>query len=180
MAPRTPHREEPDDTVDFLNNLRIKALAAFIGILMVLYSFFGSIYRVPVQLELHEKSIVASQAVFEKHVADNLQQYSTLNSSLDKIEDRLTELEKTVVGRTELLTEAGRTRGRVDTIEKTLAAQSVMQEQLAYLRDTTKILTQQFDALSIKLTELTVHINNIKEAEVETRRLLDENRKKQP
>lgn len=152
--------DELSETAQFLDNLRVKAMAGFITILMVLYSFFGSIYRIPTQMEQHGKEIVVLQTTSDKAVT------------------RLIEIEKILAANSDTFTEVQRSRERIEAIEKREASRSTMQQQVDKLEEATRELAKLLDSTSLRLSELNINVGALKETTTETRRALEELKRK--
>lgn len=162
MAKPQHGQEERADT-DLLTGMRLKAFGAFIGILMTLYSFFGSIYRMPMQLEMHTKELL------------------TIQQNIEKQANKLSTLEMTIIGRSEIIAESVRTRQRVDLLEKQVVTHGLMQQQIIKVEEVTRELTRQLDLLNSHVLELNINANNLKDSVADMRRTLqDEVKKKQP
>ena len=108
------------DTAKFLNSLRLKVFIGFIGGLMLLYSFFGNIYRVPLQMEQHDRDIAAMKATDET------------------LRNRVIDLEKTLAVKEALLSEIAQHRTRIEAIERADASRNSMQQQLDRLEGVTR------------------------------------------
>ena len=152
--------EDLGEAAEFLNGLRKKALTTFIGTLMVLYSFFGNIYRIPMQIEQQGKEV------------------GVLQTGRDVLDHRLSDLEKLAAARGVMLAEAAAVGSRVNKLEDASVTQGVLQSQVAALGDATKQLTKVLDTVGNKLTELSVNVTILKETNLETRRSIDELKRK--
>ena len=155
-----PDSEELSEAADYIGLLRKKSLAVVLGALMTLYSFFGAIYRIPVALDQHTEKIAAVEGAVK---ADG---------------GRITDLEKQGVVTTYDLAEALRTKARVDTLEKAMAGSAVMQLQIQRLEEATKELTKAVDLLGNRLVELNGSVTTLKDTNVETRRAIEELKRK--
>ena len=160
MPPKQRHTEETDTADTFLSAMRVKTVAVFISTLMVLYAFFGSIYRIPIQMEQHSKEILR------------------IETTLESVNAKLIEVEKRVISKDEMLTEAVRTRARVDALEKAEVMQVATQGQITRLNSDWKEITQQLDSLSTQLSALGANVAMLKEAMTETRKAVDELKRK--
>lgn len=155
-----PPPDELSDTTQFLENLRLRAMATFLGTLMLLYSFFGSIYRVPTQMEQQGKEIVTLQAMSDKTLT------------------RVNELEKFLATKEDAFAEVARSRQRIETLEKIEAGRVSMQQQIDRLDSTSKELAKLLDNTSLRLSELNVTVTALKETVAETRRTLEDLKRK--
>ena len=162
QALQEEEQEDLTETAQFLNNLRLKVFVGFIAALMMLYSFFGNIYRVPLQLEQLEKDIVALKQVDERQVS------------------RVNDIEKVLAAKEDLFAEVVRTRARVETIERLEASRSSMQVQLDRLEGVTKDLTKLLDSTSTRLTELNANMSALKETTLDTKKALEDIKRKAP
>lgn len=162
QAIQEEEQEDLTETAQFLNNLRLKVFVGFIAALMMLYSFFGNIYRVPLQLEQLEKDIVALKQVDERQVS------------------RVNDIEKVLAAKEDLFAEVVRTRARVETIERLEASRSSMQVQLDRLEGVTKDLTKLLDSTSTRLTELNANMSALKETTLDTKKALEDIKRKAP
>jgi chromosome segregation ATPase len=156
------HEMELSETAQFLNNLRLKFFVGFVSALMVLYSFFGNIYRVPMQLDQLEKD----QAV--------------MKASEERVINRVIELEKVLAAKEDLFGEIVRTRQRVEAIERLEASRIAMQQQLDRLEGVTKDVTRLLDNTSSRLTELNANMAALKETTADTKRALEDIKRKAP
>ena len=129
---------------------------------MLFYSFFGNIYRVPMQLEQQGKDLAVVQAAGEKNT------------------EKVISLERYLATKEDTLAEVGRSRARIESLERVIAAQGSMQQQLDRMDNTFKDLARILDSVGTKMTELHVTVQNLKETSVETRRMVDEVKRKQP
>lgn len=155
-------QEELTETAQFLQNLRLKVFVGFIASLMMLYSFFGNIYRVPMQMEQLDKAVVEIKQVDERQTS------------------RLNDIEKVLAAKEDLFAEIVRTRARVETIERLEASRSSMQTQLDRLEGVTKELTILLANTSTRMTELNVNMTALKETTAETKRALEDIKRKTP
>lgn len=153
---------ELSETAQFLNKLRLKFFIGFVSALMVLYSFFGNIYRVPMQLDQLEKDQAVMKAADER----------TIN--------RVIELEKVLAAKEDLFGEIVRTRQRVEAIERLEASRIAMQLQLDRLEGVTKDVTRLLDNTSSRLTELNANMAALKETTADTKRALEDIKRKAP
>ncbi len=158
--PHPPSSEEPSDPTQLLDGLRLKVFAGFVGVLMLMYSFFGSIYRVPMQLEQQQKEIAAVFVINEK------------------VNDRIVALERVIATKEDLFAEIVRSRARIEVLERAEASRVSMQQQLDRLETVTRELTKILDNTSARLTELSINVVTLKEAAVETRRAIEELKRK--
>lgn len=154
MPPKQKHSDGDADTL--LSALRIKTVATFISALMVLYSFFGSIYRIPIQMEQHSKELMK------------------LEATLEAINAKVTDVEKKVISKEEILLESIRTRTRVELLEKAEAGEVATQAQIERLTADWKELTHRIDTLSTQIAQLSANVVTLKETVAETHRSLDE------
>lgn len=162
QAPQDNDPEELTETAQFLQNLRLKVFVGFIASLMMLYSFFGNIYRVPMQLEGLDKSVVEIKQVDEKQTA------------------RLNDIEKVLAAKEDLFAEVVRTRARVEVIERMEASRTAMQQQIDRLEGVTKDLTRLLDSTSSRLTELNANMTALKETTADTKKALENITRKAP
>lgn len=153
---------ELGEIAEFLNNLRTKAFVGFVTALMVLYSFFGNIYRIPMQLEIQHKDIATMEADIQSNVK------------------RLNDVEKLLATKEELFLDISRQRVRIEALERTVTAQVSMQQQLDRLERVTGDLAKLLDSTATKLTELNITVGNIKEVTVENKRVLEEVKRRAP
>lgn len=168
-----PSDEDPEDlteTAQFLQNLRLKVFVGFIATLMMLYSFFGSIYRIPLQMEQLEKEIVTLKQ----------SDLTELKQEQGKQNLRIYEIEKILASKEDLFNEVIRTRSRVEAIERLEASRIAMQQQLDRLELVTKELAGLLDKTSTRLTELNANMSALKEASVETKKALEDIKRKTP
>lgn len=154
--------EELTETAQFLQNLRLKVFVGFIAALMMLYSFFGNIYRIPMQLEQIDKAVIEIKQVDERQTT------------------RLNDIEKVLAAKEDLFSEVIRTRSRVETIERMEASRVAMQQQLDRLEGVTKELTRLLDNTSSRLTELNANMTALKETTADTKRALEDIKRKAP
>lgn len=106
-----------DSATELLNSLKLKVLTGLIAGLMTLYSFFGSIYKIPSTLDSHEQSI------------------SKLQATADSNKKRLEEIEKaTAVTTANLNASITALQGRVDDLAK---AQAIISSQISEINKTT-------------------------------------------
>lgn len=162
---QVPQDNEPEDlteTAQFLQNLRLKVFVGSIAALMMLYSFFGNIYRIPMQLEQLDKSIIEIKLTDEKRTA------------------RLNDIEKVLAAKEDLFAEIIRTRSRVEAIERLESSRTAMQAQLDRLESVTKDLTILLASTTTRLTELNANMTALKETTVETKRALEDIKRKSP
>ncbi|RTL07696.1 hypothetical protein EKK58_00720 [Candidatus Dependentiae bacterium] len=162
---QVPQDNEPEDlteTARFLQNLRLKVFVGFTAALMMLYSFFGNIYRIPMQLEQLDKSIIEIKLTDEKRTA------------------RLNDIEKVLAAKEDLFAEIIRTRSRVEAIERLESSRTAMQAQLDRLESVTKDLTILLASTTTRLTELNANMTALKETTVETKRALEDIKRKSP
>lgn len=165
---RDRYKQAPEETADlpetaqFLQNLRLKVFVGFVAALMMLYSFFGNIYRVPMQLEQHGSALVELKQNDEKHA------------------ERLSSMEKVFAAKEELFAEITRTRNRVEHLERLEANRVAMQQQMDRLEGVTKEITRLLDSTSIRLTELNAHMIALKETTADTKRALEDVKRKTP
>lgn len=162
QASQDNETEDLTETAQFLQNLRLKVFVGFIAALMMLYSFFGNIYRVPMQLELLDKAIVEIKMIDDRQTT------------------RLNDIEKVLAAKEDLFAEIVRTRTRVETIERLEASRTAMQQQLDRLEGVTKELTKLLDSTSTRLTELNANMTALKETHADTKRALEDIKRKTP
>ena len=155
QVPPDNNQEELTETAQFLQNLRLKVFVGFIATLMMLYSFFGNIYRVPMQLEQLDKAVTEIEQIDERQTA------------------RLNDIEKALAAKEDLFAEVVRTRARVEAIERMEASRIAMQQQIDRLEGVTKELTRLLDSTSTRLTELNANMTALKETTVETKKALE-------
>lgn len=159
--PRHTH-DELEESSELLSVQRMRALAYFISGLMVVYSFFGNIYRVPMQIEQQAKEIVIMQKGIERNTF------------------KLADIDKILASKESVFLEVQTTRTRVEAIERLLSAQAGIQQQLDRLDTTTKELAKLIDVSSTKITELNINVINLKDTAADTKRMLDDVKRKQP
>lgn len=162
QVPQDNNPEELTETAQFLQNLRLKVFVGFIATLMMLYSFFGNIYRIPMQLEQLDKAVVEIEQTDERQTA------------------RLNDIEKVLAAKEDLFAEVVRTRARVETIERMEASRMAMQQQIDRLEGVTKELTRLLDSTSTRLTELNANMTALKETTSETKKALENVMRKTP
>ena len=155
QVPQDNDPEELTETAQFLQNLRLKVFVGFIATLMMLYSFFGNIYRVPMQLEQLDKAVIEIKQTDERQTA------------------RLNDIEKVLAAKEDLFAEVVRTRARVEAIERMEASRIAMQQQIDRLEGVTKELTRLLDSTSTRLTELNANMTALKETTAETKKALE-------
>ena len=155
QVPQDNDPEELTETAQFLQNLRLKVFVGFIAALMMLYSFFGNIYRVPMQLEQLDKAVIEIKQTDERQTA------------------RLNDIEKVLAAKEDLFAEVIRTRARVEAIERMEASRTAMQQQIDRLEGVTKELTRLLDSTSTRLTELNANMTALKETTAETKKALE-------
>ncbi len=155
QVPQDNDPEELTETAQFLQDLRLKVFVGFIATLMMLYSFFGNIYRVPMQLEQLDKAVIEIKQTDERQTA------------------RLNDIEKVLAAKEDLFAEVVRTRARVEAIERMEASRIAMQQQIDRLEGVTKELTRLLDSTSTRLTELNANMTALKETTAETKKALE-------
>lgn len=101
-----------------------------------------------------------------------------IETTLESVNAKLIEVEKRVISKDEMLTEAVRTRARVDALEKAEVMQVATQGQITRLNSDWKEITQQLDSLSTQLSALGANVAMLKEAMTETRKAVDELKRK--
>jgi len=156
-AVENEHHEAPRDLVDVL---RLKATTLFVGLLMTVYSFFGSVYRIPVELEQQGKALTALTEKYEKvslHVQDVERQLAVKEAAFSEIT---------------------RNRSRIEAMEKVVSQQGNLQAELDRLALSTKEITKLLDLNAIKLVELSINVANLKESAAGTKQALDEIKRK--
>jgi len=155
-----PSSDELNDADQFINELRLTAITTFIAALMLRYSFFGNIYRIPTQMEQHGKDITVLQTTSEKTIT------------------RVTEIEKILAAKDDVFAEVGRSKLRIEALERMEINRQNMQVQINNLEAVTKELAKLLDSTSLRLSELNINVSALKETAIETKRALEELKRK--